>query len=1266
MSLNSPTEHHSPIKLTLWKKISAAIFFIITVILCLLAILYSSPWGTQLTVKAVNQFTPLSFTYKKGMISESVEFSSLSYANKHIDVTAKDVILKFHLRCFLDKQLCIDSLVAKTLKIDIHPQPSKQKKTYQQVSLPFAIKAEQLSIAQTEIITNGKSINIDSFTSAIDFHQNIFSFEQTVATDLTIKTLEHVNNTSKDTSKSLLTYLQSIHLLTIPTLYLPIDLRINNLTLSTFSYEPILNQSPQLTLNNTALSGQWIKNSVKISSFLTEHKNLQIQSFNGELQTTSTLPIDINLQTKIKQNPVWPQISDSTQQLSVKGDFTSLTFNASSKETLVLTTEGTLELANPLLPYSISINAEKMPLYDEVSHVIHPSTISLTSQGNLKQQAISVDSVINGLGYKNAELIFQGNHATNEETTLVIDSFKLKDNKNDLDVAGNITISNKPTWNLRIKAKDFTLPKIDNEILGRNFTGNIKGTLNTQGAFDYENSTITVSNTNLSGVVNDVPFSAVGSLYLQENWQVEPSDLSISVFDSIVEVKGFNDTHWHIDGRMETPNIETYIPEVFGEAATTFSIRGPIKSPSIHFTNSLKDTVYQQISSPLVIAKGIYSPTENHKLSAQVTSEQLNTMGIPLNNFTGNINGDVNTQNLEFSWDGELNSALKVNGIWNHSEQQWVGKIAEAEVQYLDFKWLPNKTITTTYDHKKQTVSVNKHCWENEGLDLCLNKKVSFFHQGNIPLTLSMYTPIFNETFAPEDLLINTHVTGDVNIKWQQNKDYEINGDLTLFAGNILLEDSTLGLPVEILSAWDKGKVSFNVTNTDINTHLMFSPNKDNTLPFYSTLNIDSSIKRENDYPLSGTASLHNFNLAPFTSISPEIASLSGVINANMLLSGTLKTPDIQGKINFSDGELKLLRSPTLFKNGAVSVDLLGDHAMLSGTFSVDNDIALIKGDANWLADKWLNIDVNADQLSILVPPHVEATITPHINIHLTEQALRFSGDVSVVDGILEVNKLPEGSVELSKDVVFVDVQGKEIIKDSGFDINTNIRLFIDEEFQLSGQGFNGNLNGALLIQHGTHQPLQVFGNLNIPGGRYHAYGQRLQIEKGKVAFNGPTDNPHVNLRATRTIQKENIKVGVEISGQANSLVLNLISSPTMSRAQTLSYLLRGQGLDLDAPDNSGVGVALGAALANYSGILKQIEKLPLLNNVEIEGSSEQIAIAGYIGKKIYLKYGIGVEDPVNELTIRLFLMSRLWIETISGSGQEHSADIYYSFDTNL
>ena len=63
----------------------------------------------------------------------------------------------------------------------------------------------------------------------------------------------------------------------------------------------------------------------------------------------------------------------------------------------------------------------------------------------------------------------------------------------------------------------------------------------------------------------------------------------------------------------------------------------------------------------------------------------------------------------------------------------------------------------------------------------------------------------------------------------------------------------------------------------------------------------------------------------------------------------------------------------------------------------------------------------------------------------------------------------------------------------------------------------------------------------------------------------------------------------------------------------------------------------------------------------ESDGDVTQATISGYLGNRIYLKYGIGIEDPISELTVRMYLLNRLWLEVVSGI--EQSSDIYYSFD---
>jgi autotransporter translocation and assembly factor TamB len=209
-------------------------------------------------------------------------------------------------------------------------------------------------------------------------------------------------------------------------------------------------------------------------------------------------------------------------------------------------------------------------------------------------------------------------------------------------------------------------------------------------------------------------------------------------------------------------------------------------------------------------------------------------------------------------------------------------------------------------------------------------------------------------------------------------------------------------------------------------------------------------------------------------------------------------------------------------------------------------------------------------------------------------------------------------------------------------------------------------VGGDLRLQQAPQQPMQLFGNLNVIGGEVRAYGQRLEVKQGTIGFTGDVDNPELNLRAGRDIPLERIRVGVAMTGTLEEPLLEIYSDPAMTQTAALSWLLRGRGPDSGAgADGTAMAVSLGAGVLNQSGVVTGINRLPGLSNVEFgaEGSEDDTAatVSGYIGERIYVSYGVGIYEPINVLTARLYLQARLWLEVVSRL--ENSADIYYSFD---
>jgi translocation and assembly module TamB len=54
------------------------------------------------------------------------------------------------------------------------------------------------------------------------------------------------------------------------------------------------------------------------------------------------------------------------------------------------------------------------------------------------------------------------------------------------------------------------------------------------------------------------------------------------------------------------------------------------------------------------------------------------------------------------------------------------------------------------------------------------------------------------------------------------------------------------------------------------------------------------------------------------------------------------------------------------------------------------------------------------------------AEVSPTLNLSLANDHIMLSGNIDVLAGSYNIEKLPQGSINLSDDVVFVDKQGKK------------------------------------------------------------------------------------------------------------------------------------------------------------------------------------------------------------------------------------------------
>jgi translocation and assembly module TamB len=181
---------------------------------------------------------------------------------------------------------------------------------------------------------------------------------------------------------------------------------------------------------------------------------------------------------------------------------------------------------------------------------------------------------------------------------------------------------------------------------------------------------------------------------------------------------------------------------------------------------------------------------------------------------------------------------------------------------------------------------------------------------------------------------------------------------------------------------------------------------------------------------------------------------------------------------------------------------------------------------------------------------------------------------------------------------------------------------------------------------------IEARGTLATSGGVYYAFGQRLEIEKGRLIFDGPLENPSLDILAKR--RNLQVEAGVEVTGTARVPRVQLVSQPPVPDSEKLAWLTLGRPLrELTAADVALLQAAAGALVAGGSAIpvSRQIANLVGLDDLSLQGSgvagSQIVALGKRFSDKLYVEYlqGLAATSAMLRLSYALTRTISLRVE---------------------
>lgn len=308
-------------------------------------------------------------------------------------------------------------------------------------------------------------------------------------------------------------------------------------------------------------------------------------------------------------------------------------------------------------------------------------------------------------------------------------------------------------------------------------------------------------------------------------------------------------------------------------------------------------------------------------------------------------------------------------------------------------------------------------------------------------------------------------------------------------------------------------------------------------------------------------------------------------------------------------------------------------------------------------------------------------------NMVFSPKRVRLDGALVADAGYIDIARPTVPS--LSDDVIVVratDVPGARRAAAEprvAFDFDFGIDL--GPAFVLQGNGVDTRLAGALRVRHEGRGVIRATGTVEARDGTYEGYGQKLVIERGRINFQGPIDNPGLDILALR--KGLPVEVGVTITRTAANPLVRLYSDPPQADFETLSWLVLGRPAEASRGDNVALARAVVGLLGGSGeGVPTQLaRRLGIdefsIRTADVAGSGSLLprqSVAGRvrgdagtlggeivtIGKRLSdeltLSYEQATTGTSNVVQLSYRLTQRLSV--IARAGTENALDLVYSF----
>jgi len=1060
-----------------------------------------------------------------------------------------------------------------------------------------------------------------------------------------------------------------------------LDLKVRNLKVEALiTKDNIVFKNLDAIVNGFNLEGQGAVNNFRspefrVSVYVDEYKPDNLGTFNsyikvnGKMYETDNIVAEADLSfinSNVKGERVWTsleKIQMKGTKISIKGDVNTdfgraiLDGNVDLKR--ILSKQG-------LNQFNFQVTVSDL-LIKHIFEIIKNEPDFMIIDDSLKSDSTFT---INGSWSESSDF----------STDLDISNIKIiSQNGSSLESTGMVSIyTDHLTFDLRNKTTNFivssVIPAVNESVL-------LNSVSTTKGMVPYSNA-----GDNLEFSVNgefngskiygfNILGGDINSTYKKKILNIDSLDITSDFFNLKADGKGTKESGLNLNFTFDSKDLRfvsgLYEPLLIsGSGKARGTLSGDIDSPVLKADSSFKNFRYKE---DLFFSNGevnlLIDFKDERVLDINSNFSDLEYKNINLLNLK--LNTKTDGQNLLVNLDGDFTESNNIISEFRILDYRESIKTIESDslVMHFDEKIISNNNPVNII-LSPDKINFESFVLTSENTNFNLNGIINYrngpsnFHAAITNLDSSLVSDILSyDTVFKGETDINLDIEGNL-------RNPKLN--LQLSSQNLQINQfNTDDLTLNINSANDKTTIDFREKNGD-------NPYGEISGEIFSGIDFHNYSKLLNS-KLNLNINLNSFDVSPLIFLNNNIKKLYGDITTNLVLSGSLLDPYIDGSMEIQNLGIIALPLLNILEIENATVKFNQNNAKFEDIIvKSKSGTADVNGSANL---NNLTYRFNGKLNNIYVKhPNFSTKLTGDIELDGTKKKLDIDGKVKMNNLKVEVKNTYEQ--KKFSNIKYVDNLNLDqfaiTADDSEQDYYTeNVALRFEIEIPgntwLTGMGAKVAIKGDLTINKNYGRNHIISGSIDTERGQYTAFGRLFNIEKGFINFPSITDfNPQIDLSAVYEIQ--DVDIYINLIGTADKPKINFTSSPPLDKSDIISYLVFGTSNSNLGSSQRSVSreLASNLAMGEIADIITPRFNLDVLS---VQGSEEggysdpQVRVGSYIDDNLYIGYertpsqlSGASTDPQDKVKVEYKIKRSFSIESIIG-GDNSGADIFYNFD---